>query len=112
MIMKKLAKSLNLTIASTLLVIAGSSMSLANAQPIERESKLVKVCEAVQNDNKSKLSRAVKNAGYSYSAIANGLVCNGQPVLEFAVANGSNEVAEKLARRTNKALPDLVANVE
>lgn len=67
------------------------------------------MCEAIQTNNPAKLRVAVKRSGYSYRSLAEGLMCNGQTVVEFAMSNGAMQNASLMARRVHTRLPQLVA---
>lgn len=83
-------------------VLAGSlALSpVAQAEILSKdlESRLVKVCEAIQGDSRLALKRAIKNSGVRYSALAEGLVCDGQDVYTFALSQKADNVLAMLNR--------------
>lgn len=107
--MKNLSKKISVIVLSSVLLVAGSVASFANAKQISSEDSLIKVCEAMQSNNKLRLHQAVKRTGYSYKSLAKGLMCNGQTMYDFAISSGATDTAVTLARKSALALPELVA---
>lgn len=89
----------------TQLALIGMTLSLtvtaasAASYPQELEKDLIAVCEAVKSDNRLKLHRAVKATGLNMKNLHSGLVCNGQDMITYAVANGADVNAQHIARR-------------
>jgi len=90
--------------AATLLVfssIAAAGSAQAGTMSASMEKKLVAVCEAIKDNNRLSLYRAIKASGVSYRTLAEGLVCNGQDMYSFAMNNKANETGALIAKRTN-----------
>lgn len=83
---------------SGLLASTGAS---AAKMPVSLEKDLVKVCEAIRDNNRLRLHQAVKDSGLSFRTLADKLVCNGQDMLEFAATHGADDTHELIARRTD-----------
>jgi hypothetical protein len=98
-----------LTLATIL--IAGLGVSgFANANITEStEKNLVQICKALQSNSRLKLVKAMKRSRIRYETIADGLVCNGQEALDFAVSHGSHKVAVLVAKRANVDLDTWLA---
>lgn len=100
-----------LLIAAIAMSTVGLSVN-ANADPIinpSLERKLVQVCEALRSDSKLQLNRVIKNHGFSYRSIAQGLRCNGDDAITFALNNNANETANLMARKTSIDIDSMVA---
>ena len=91
----------------TQFVLIGMTLTLtataanAGSYPIELEDDLVAVCEAVKSDSRLMLHRAVKATGLNMRDLHEGLVCNGQDMLTFAVTHDASQTAQHIARRIN-----------
>ena len=73
----------------------------AGSYPVELEDNLVAVCDAVKSDSRLMLHRAVKATGLNMRDLHEGLVCNGQDMLTFAVTHDASQTAQHIARRIN-----------
>ena len=99
----------------TQIALLGTTLSLtataanAGSYPAEIEGKLIAVCEAVKSDSRFKLHRAVKATGLNIKHLHEGLVCNGQDMLTFAVTHNASETAQHIARRINASPSVLTA---
>ncbi|MDO6565529.1 DUF3718 domain-containing protein [Alteromonas sp. 1_MG-2023] len=78
-----------------------ASLANANGYPESSEKDLVAVCEAIQDDNRLALHKAVKRSRISYKDLHKGLVCNGEDMLSFAQSNNAISTGDYLARRVN-----------
>jgi hypothetical protein len=112
--MKNLSSRFNLSTVVSVVTLctlfsATAFSSTAHAKYIHNEKSLIKVCEAIQTNSPSQLRSAVKRSGHNYQALADGLLCNGQTVIEFAMANGAAKNASLFSRHTHTKLPELVA---
>lgn len=83
---------------SSLMFASGAS---AAKMPVSLEDDLIKVCEAIRDNNRLRLHQAVKNSGLSFRTLADKLVCNGQDMLAFAATHGADNTHALIARRTN-----------
>lgn len=79
-------------------VVIASFAGVVNAQPHPSDDALVKVCESIKENNTLKLRYLMKQHGLTMRAIENGLKCNGQSPLEFAMTNDANNVASQIAK--------------
>ncbi|GEM_PF-3689842 len=102
--MKSSIKSFGLVATITITAFAG--VAQATQQPTEEA--LVQVCESIQENNTIKLRYLMKQHGLNIRAIENGLKCNGQSPLEFAISNDADRVADKIASRVSTSI-DLIA---
>ena len=98
-----------LTIAA--LIITGLSVSgFASANLSDaNEQDLVQICKALKSDSRLKLVKAMKRSRIRYEKVADGLVCNGQEALSFAMSHGSHKTANLVAKRANIDLNTLLA---
>ena len=67
-----------------------------------QEARLVKTCEAIQNDATHDLRRMVKVLHTTPRKIISGLKCNGMDPLEFAKISGSDQTLAFLHRYTTR----------
>jgi hypothetical protein len=116
--MKKLLTTL---ITSTVLaaslstaVNAGEQITVSGKRPDAivlsgADAMYLRLCNAVISNNKLNLHSTLKRERVSYQQIQDGLVCNGQDPVTFAMYNGSEETAELIARRTRKVTSTIVA---
>ncbi|QQX81169.1 DUF3718 domain-containing protein [Shewanella sp. KX20019] len=65
------------------------------------ENSLIAVCKAATQDNLYKFNRTVKENRINKKNVFPNLVCNGQQFHDFALAQGSTKVADKIARYTS-----------
>lgn len=87
-----------------------SSISHANELSPRLEKKLVKVCEAIQSNNRFKLHRAIKNSGVDKREIVKGLVCNGMDGESFAMSVNASDTAKMMASRKKPSKEQLARN--
>ncbi|MDC8830160.1 DUF3718 domain-containing protein [Alteromonas gilva] len=83
-------------------VMALSSASAVQAAPLSKdmEDKLVAVCQAIKDDNRLALRRAVDRSGVKYTQLARGLVCDGMDMYSFAMHHGADKTGSIIAERT------------
>lgn len=93
-----LPRRITLTLAATCLGFSIASTASAESYPQHIEKDLINICEAIQNDDRLDLRRAVKKSGLSYSVLAKGLVCNGEDMMTFAMNNNAIDTHDYLAR--------------
>jgi hypothetical protein len=93
--MKKLALAFIVVAATGFSGFASASINEST------EQNLVKVCKALKSDSSIKLNKAVKHSRISYESLAEGLVCDGQSAVSFAIANGAEKTAHVFAKRAN-----------
>jgi hypothetical protein len=93
--MKKLALAFVVVAATGFSGFASASISEST------EQNLVKVCKALKSDSSIKLNKAVKNSRISYENLAEGLVCNGQSAVSFALSNGAEKTAGIFSKLAN-----------
>ncbi|MCL1049156.1 DUF3718 domain-containing protein [Shewanella abyssi] len=65
------------------------------------ENSLIAVCKAATQDNLYKFNRTIKEYRINKKNVFPNLVCNGQQFHDFALAQGSTKVANKIARYTS-----------
>lgn len=88
--MKKL-----LTIA--LLAVAPLSLTANAAMSPQLESTLVAVCKAGASNNMYQFSNTMKTYRINKNRVFPRLVCNGQSYHQFALDNGANKTAKRIA---------------
>lgn len=93
-----LPRRITFTLAATCLGLSVANAASAESYPAHIEDDLIKICEAIQNDDRLDLRLAVKKSGISYRALANGLVCNGDDMMTFAMKNNAKDTHQYLAR--------------
>ena len=76
------------------------------------EHKLVKVCEALQSNNRFELRSAIKSTGLSNKSIAEGLVCNGMDSVTFALSVNATNTASYLAQRSDLKYNELMSKTQ
>lgn len=100
------------------LIFAAALLSLsatANAEPIlsaQIHEILVEVCVNTQNDDKFGLSRTFRESRLSRQTAVEKVVCNGQPLMDFARSSEAHKVVAMLApyeRRAKVSISDVVA---
>ncbi|AGH46360.1 DUF3718 domain-containing protein [Paraglaciecola psychrophila] len=75
------------------------------------EAHLVKICEAIKNNNTLKVHRAIKNSGIRARIISEGLVCNGYDPVTFAIVNKAQSTAKFMARKSGVDYEALLARL-
>jgi len=91
------------------ILLAGSAQ--ANSIDKNTETNLIKICKAIKSDNKLKVHRAIKNSGFKAKTISEGLVCNGQDSVTFALVNNAPNTAKYLARKSGVDYAALLAKL-
>ncbi|RDV24334.1 DUF3718 domain-containing protein [Alteromonas aestuariivivens] len=81
----------------------------ATSYPAHLENDLIKICQAIKDNDVLDLKRAVKQSRLKYEALEKGLVCNGQDMMAFAVTHGSDRAGHFLAARLHKDSTTLTA---
>ena len=108
--MKKLIFAAMMTAGLGFSGMASAHNSLAiNNIDASTERSLVKVCEALKSNKRVKLIRALKDSRIRYKHIVDGLVCNGQDALDFAMSHGAKKTANMVAKRANVDLNSMLA---
>ncbi|WP_371186743.1 DUF3718 domain-containing protein [Thalassotalea maritima] len=89
--------------ALAIATLLASTMSLTNtshaAMDPYLENALVSICKEAQSDNVLSMRRTIKGYRMSETNVAQNLVCNGEPVIEFAENNGAYKTASHLQKR-------------
>lgn len=73
------------------------------------ERDLIRVCKALQSNDRMALQRAVKRSRVSYKNLSRGLQCNGMSAMSFAQNNGAKATATLWARKANLKENEMVA---
>ena len=102
-------RSALLTGAAVVATFGGISSAQAGKLPDALEDKLVAVCQAIKDDSRFKLHRAVRDSGISYRRLARGLVCDGMDMYTFAMQHGADNTGAVIAKRTNLEEQSLTA---
>ena len=79
----------------------GATAAQAGGYPKEMENDLIAVCEAVKSDRPLALHNAVKSTGLSLRDLHEGLVCNGEDMITFALTHNAVKNGALIARRVN-----------
>jgi hypothetical protein len=90
-------------------LVGVSSIGQANELSPMLEKKLVRVCEAIQSNDRLKLRRAIKDSGVSKRQIVKGLVCNGMDGETFALSMNATVTAELLASNKKSSKQQLAS---
>ena len=98
-LVKSVSKTLVVTAVAAATLFSVSSQAEQKFDPI-LERKLVKICEAIRDDDRGALRKAVRNIHVSYRDLEKGLVCNGDDMMTFAAKHNSQIVGQYIARRT------------
>lgn len=98
---KGVTRSLSVLGASAVMLVCGAFSAQATASETVLEARLVAVCQAIKNDNRLALHKAVKKSNVSYHRLAKGLRCNGGDMYSFAVQHNASKTGALIARRTN-----------
>ncbi len=90
------------------MLVVGSCFIVSNASAVSKynETRLIKVCEAIQSGSKLKVSKRVRDLGISYRELNEKLVCNGEDPISFAIRHGAAKNAEFIAKRAGTELSD------
>jgi Protein of unknown function (DUF3718). len=73
------------------------------------EKKLISRWERVKKDNRLGMNRPGKGTGFKMRYIHEGIVCNGQTMLTFALTHNASKNAQLIARRINASPSVLTA---
>lgn len=79
----------------------GATAAQAGGYPKEMENNLIAVCKAVKSDKPFRLYQAVKRTGISLKDLHEGLVCNGEDMISFAMTHNATKNGALIARRVN-----------
>ena len=85
--------------AGSLMAVLFSASVTAASYPIHKTDDLVKICEAIQDDNTTKLRFAIRDSKIRVKALQEGLRCNGEDMLTFADRHNATQSGDLLARR-------------
>lgn len=75
----------------------------------DEDRMYLRLCKAVRTNNKLHLHLTLKKEGVSYEQMQEGLVCNGQDPITFAMLSGSEETAHLIAARTQLDVDAILA---
>ncbi|WP_286234829.1 DUF3718 domain-containing protein [Thalassotalea sediminis] len=99
------------TITATTFVLLLSAN--AKATPLDKyvEQSLIAVCKSTMKGNLFKFHKTLKFYRLQQKTIANGLVCNGSNVTEFARKHGAYKIANRLETHldNNTSIVDIAA---
>ncbi len=100
------------------LMFAAALFSLsatASAGPIlsaQTQQILVEVCQNTQNDDRAGLNKTFRESRLSRQSAVEKVVCNGQPLMDFARSSEAHKVVAMLApyeSRSKVSISDVVA---
>lgn len=98
-----------LTLAAVIIASIGfTSVSSATIRDSHEET-LVNICKALKSDKPNRLRAVMKKARLNYKQINEGLVCNGQNAIDFALLHNAGKTAQFVARKTNQDINSLIA---
>lgn len=99
---KKMKK--RMIIITTCAAITASMTQVTHASDAlfmnDEDRMYLRLCKAVRSNNKLHLHLTLKREGVSYQQMQDGLVCNGQDPITFAMYSGSERVAHVIAENT------------
>lgn len=81
----------------TALILTSLTFNASAAMDPKLEQKLIEVCKTGLTDNLYKFNRTMMENKINKRRIFPRLVCNGESFHEFAISNGANRVAKKIA---------------
>lgn len=84
-------------ITLTAMVLTSITFNASAAMDPSVESKLVAVCKTGLSDNVSLFNRTMRENKINKRHVFPKLVCNGQSFHDFALSNGANKIAQKIA---------------
>ncbi|ASJ97811.1 MULTISPECIES: DUF3718 domain-containing protein [Shewanella] len=84
---------------TTLAVVIAASVYTVPA-PVQANDQLVaNICNYVQADDKNRLRKKLKEARVKLRNVYEGVACEGDSLLRFAMKSGANDVGEFMAKR-------------
>lgn len=86
----------SLLIASALFALGLNAPAQATVPDGHITPTLIKLCQSTADDNKRLLLTTMKNHRVSHRDLINKLVCNGQPLMEFARHQQADKVVKML----------------
>ncbi len=98
-----------LTLAAVIIASIGFTSASSATIRDSHEETLVNICKALKSDKPSRLRSVMKKARISYKQINEGLVCNGQNAIDFALLHNADKTALFVARKTKQDINSLVA---
>ena len=101
----------NLVIAGLVSSFLLFNVAQAQAVDLATEKQLVKICQALQSNNKNKLHRVITKSPWTYKNISEGLVCNGMDPVTFALRNNAPKTAQMFAHKSNLDYQTLLAKL-
>lgn len=101
--MKKLA------LAAVIITSIGFTGAASAKIKDSREESLIRICEALISDKPIRLKRAMKKAGVSFKQVNEGLVCNGENAINFALLHDAGKTAGLVARKTRQDIDSMIA---
>ncbi|MPY21208.1 DUF3718 domain-containing protein [Shewanella psychropiezotolerans] len=81
----------------TALILTSLTFNASAAMEPKLEQKLIEICKTGLTDNLYRFNRTMMKNKINKRRIFPRLVCNGESFHEFAISNGSNHVAKKIA---------------
>ena len=84
---------------TTLAVVIAASVYTIPA-PVQANDQLVaNICNYVQADDKNRLRKKLKEARVKLRNVYEGVACDGDSLLRYAMKSGANDVGEFMAKR-------------
>lgn len=84
---------------TTLAVVIAASVYTVPA-PVQANDQLVaNICNYVQADDKNRLRKKLKEARVKLRNVYEGVTCDGNSLLRFAMISGANDVGEFMSKR-------------
>lgn len=97
----------------TCALLAAPLAQLANAGNTlfvnDEDRMYLRLCKAVKSNNKLHLHLTLKHEGISYQQMQEGLICNGQDPITFALYSGSKKIAQVIADHTESDVSTILA---
>ena len=81
----------------TVLILTSLTFNASAAMEANLEQKLIEVCKTGLTDNLYRFNRTMIENKINKRRIFPRLVCNGENFHDFAISNGANRVAKKIA---------------
>ncbi|BAJ01198.1 DUF3718 domain-containing protein [Shewanella violacea] len=96
----------------TVLIFTSLAFNATAAMDPNIEQTLIKVCKTAMSDNIYKFNKTMMENKINKRRIFPRLVCNGESFHEFAISNGANRIAKKIAPfvKGETSITDLVMN--
>ena len=91
------------------LFLAGTGQ--ANSMDKNIEAHLIKICEAIKSDSKTRVRMAIKDSGIKAKKVSEGLVCNGYDPVTFAMLNNAQTTAKFMAHKSGVDYDALLAKL-